>query len=157
MGWSTKINGTFVQEKSQYRWSRLMIWGRNCIGGFKHVHIIWNGTLLAQSYADEITQTSCCTLNRSHWWIFSFNGWQWQTSYSLTCEEHIWNGNNSADEVVSMLFQLKSNQSCLGHTQMMHYSGMNNSIDCPGLGDCIIMPDLIQFWSTCLKQKEYSI
>ncbi|GFU99339.1 transposable element Tcb2 transposase [Trichonephila clavipes] len=50
----TRNNPAFVRERSQYRRDGWMVWGGISIGGRTDLHIIWNGTLTGQRYADEI-------------------------------------------------------------------------------------------------------
>ncbi|GFW43885.1 transposable element Tcb1 transposase [Trichonephila clavipes] len=51
---STRNNPAFVRERSQYRRAGWMVWGGISIGGRMDLHIIRNGTLMGQRYADEI-------------------------------------------------------------------------------------------------------
>ncbi|GFV30791.1 transposable element Tcb2 transposase [Trichonephila clavipes] len=50
----TRNNPAFVRERSQYRRAGWMVWGGISIGGRTDLHIIGNGTLTRQRYADEI-------------------------------------------------------------------------------------------------------
>ncbi|GFW00588.1 cubilin [Trichonephila clavipes] len=50
----TQNNPAFVRERSQYRRAGWMVWGGISIGGRTDLHMIRNGTLTGQRYADEI-------------------------------------------------------------------------------------------------------
>lgn len=50
----TRNNPIFVRERSHYRRGGLMVWAGISIGGRTDLHIIRNGNLTAQRYADEI-------------------------------------------------------------------------------------------------------